>query len=490
MNKLEDVTIGIVTALPEESAAVCAVFGATEEIDMPGHGAGRKYALATVRTRTGAKHLVAAASTVGMGNNGAAIRTARLIEHCPNLKHVIMVGIAGAVPDPDNPSDHVRLGDIVVSNSKGIIQYDFVKKESKFTEHRHPPRPPSAALLEVVHSISAGALLHKRPWVAHIEKAIARLGRKWKRPAESYDKLQDQPAPAKAIKHPKDPDRQSGQPRVFSGPISSANTLLKDPRLRNALRDQFRVKAVEMEGSGVADATWQLEKSYLVVRGTCDYCNPTKADKWHNYAAIVAAAYARCIVESTPPAGQPRPAKQTQAGAPGTKPSPASKKITRERDVDQLTRVFHWLNPRMFDQFIDRLGYSRITLMGSVFFETFERIVTSTSFHLYDQQLSKRIQTLYSRWAACFRYAGIMDEHPNQQEAHFRMPSDVPTSEQQAEASRYVPTTAQPLRDALFALQNYVRRNYLEIDPSKAGQDSVSAYLKDMRSARPRPRRT
>ena len=46
----------------------------------------------------------------------------------------------------------------------------------------------------------------------------------------------------------------------------------------NALRNQFHVQAVEMEGSGVADATWELEKSYLVVSDTCDYCNPTKAD--------------------------------------------------------------------------------------------------------------------------------------------------------------------------------------------------------------------
>jgi nucleoside phosphorylase len=88
------------------------------------------------------------------------------------------------------------------------------------------------------------------------------------------------------------------QLQIFLGPIGSANTLLKNPQKRDMLRDQFGVKAIEMEGSGVADATWNQEAGYLVVRGICDYCDSHKGDIWQQYAAVVAAAYGHTLILS------------------------------------------------------------------------------------------------------------------------------------------------------------------------------------------------
>lgn len=42
------------------------------------------------------------------------------------------------------------------------------------------------------------------------------------------------------------------------------------------------------------------EVGYLVVRGICDYCDSHKNDDWQQYAAIVAAAYTRALIESMP----------------------------------------------------------------------------------------------------------------------------------------------------------------------------------------------
>jgi nucleoside phosphorylase len=36
------------------------------------------------------------------------------------------------------------------------------------------------------------------------------------------------------------------------------------------LPDKFKVKAIEMEASGIANATWNHEVGYLVVRGISD----------------------------------------------------------------------------------------------------------------------------------------------------------------------------------------------------------------------------
>ncbi len=101
-------------------------------------------------------------------------------------------------------------------------------------------------------------------------------------------------------RHPADPLRVEGRPRIFHGPIASANVLLKNPARRDALRDQFNVKAVEMEGSGIADVTWDRLLGYLVVCGVCDYCDSAKGDEWQHYAAAVAAAYTRALLEIVP----------------------------------------------------------------------------------------------------------------------------------------------------------------------------------------------
>ena len=93
---------------------------------------------------------------------------------------------------------------------------------------------------------------------------------------------------------------------MFLGPIASANTLLKDPTKRDALRDQFGARAVEMEGSGIADATWTHGIGYLVVRGICDYCDATKNDTWQMYAAMAAAAYVLALLEAMPGLGNGR----------------------------------------------------------------------------------------------------------------------------------------------------------------------------------------
>ena len=82
--------------------------------------------------------------------------------------------------------------------------------------------------------------------------------------------------------------------------IGSANVLLKNSRVRDRLKRDHRISAVEMEGSGVGDAAWSFGIGYAVVRGICDDCDRRKDDQWQNYAALVAAAYTRAIIERIP----------------------------------------------------------------------------------------------------------------------------------------------------------------------------------------------
>lgn len=292
--------VGIITALPKEFVAMKAMLENVRQVDIPARRGKQRYFGGEVSISSSEHHTVVLSLMPDMGNNAASVVASRLLNHFPSVNDLIMVGIAGGIPNVGNSYDHVRLGDVVVSDRNGVVQYDFIKEEIQEIAHRHPPRPPSARLLEAVRYMEADELEGKRPWLKHTKRAdhIFNAGR----PAEEKDRLRDfaYPTVPESIEHPHDQRRRVGEPRVFLGTIASANTLLKNPTKRDALRDKFGVKAVEMEGSGIADATWSESSGYLVVRGICDYCDSDKTDDWQEYAAIVAAAYTRGLLETMP----------------------------------------------------------------------------------------------------------------------------------------------------------------------------------------------
>ncbi len=113
-------TLGIITALSIETVAVQAFLHDNQKLSVPGSGAGRRYTFGTVPAADGGSHKIVL-TQADKGNNIASIRATLLIEHFPTVRSIIMVGIAGAVPCPSNPEEHVRLGDVVVSDTKGVI---------------------------------------------------------------------------------------------------------------------------------------------------------------------------------------------------------------------------------------------------------------------------------------------------------------------------------------------------------------------------------
>jgi nucleoside phosphorylase len=234
--------------------------------------------------------------TSGQGNQAAGAVTTQALISFPDIEHIILVGIAGACPNPAKPSEHVRLGDIVDVDHRGIVQYDNVKESPKTVQYRSHPQKPSARMLQSATDLDAEAELGKRPW----EKWIALGTERYTgaaRPRDESDVLHEG---KEVIGHPVDPKRRSSHPRVHRGAIASADTLQKNPAERDMLRDKWDVRAIEMEGSGFQNAAWMQGKDAMIVRGICDYCDPFKNDDWQPYASLVAAAYARAMIETLP----------------------------------------------------------------------------------------------------------------------------------------------------------------------------------------------
>src|SRR5579871_802930 len=286
-------TVGIVTALPREFKAVVAMLEDPTVVDLSNKGANQTYVLGALPAKNG-KHRVAVLLLPDIGNNSSGIGAALLTGSYPSIECVFMVGIAGGVPDPSDPSEHVRLGDVVVSGREGVVQYDIGKMLTDRLIAKPPPRPPSARMLQATRMLSA--FDYKREFHQLIDKGLAACDAC--RPPETSDVLGRTDDPSIPVVHSADPSRSPGRPRVFVGAIASANQVLKNPTRRDQLRDEHRVKAVEMEGSGIADLAWTRSIEYFVVRGISDYCDANKRDEWQDCASVVAAAYTRVLLST------------------------------------------------------------------------------------------------------------------------------------------------------------------------------------------------
>jgi nucleoside phosphorylase len=294
----EALRVLIVNALPIEAAAALA---AADEVSKPFGEAGSNIyrVCAYIGAESATPRHVLQVTLPSMGKVSAASTVAAALNAYPGIEHIIVVGIAGCCPNPGAPAEHVRLGDVVVSDQKGIIEYDFVKLEEEGPKLRRSPQVPSAHMLQAFNQLRINELRGSRPWEAILDAALAKLDATagFARPDQSSDVLHESGA---IVPHPQDLTRRPGRPRIFGGGIATADTLLKDPRVRDKLRDSYGVKAVEMEGSAIQGASWLSGKDAMVVRGTSDYADGHKADAWQPHAALVAAAYARSLIEAMP----------------------------------------------------------------------------------------------------------------------------------------------------------------------------------------------
>jgi len=303
--------IGIVTALPLEAGALMNVF--SDLGYLPGrHAASSAVSFRNISCKSiddpNLTHEIVLCQASKMGNNSAAVAATAMIWQFPTIQNIIMVGIAGGIPlvsdqKTESSEDHVRKGDIVVSQS--VIQYDMVKRNIDISENRDCTNSPSPMLTGVIQRLQQESYNDKYPWEKYISALSRKKNGRWKKPRVDtlFDFEMDGDGriiELKRVSHPRQSNRRRGKPLVHYAKIGSANILLKDHLLRNSLRQQFGLRAVEMEGSGIADAAWNMGVGYIVVRGIADYCDANKDNNWQHYAAGAAACYTRAVIERVP----------------------------------------------------------------------------------------------------------------------------------------------------------------------------------------------
>lgn len=292
---------GIVTALPEEFAAIRVLLDHASKPQGVRHDRA-DYVLGTLLSRNpDMSHSVVLTMLGETGTNAAAESCAHLIRSFPSVTTVIMSGIACGVPRVHEPDRHVRLGDIVLA-TWGIVDYDHVVETDHGRSSRQSFPRPSPLLSRRAKYLQAAELTGHRPWEQWLERAQRALPG-YARPADDTDVLYSATDPDRPISHP--PGDLTGHrpdiPKVHYGFIGSADRSLRSARVRDQLAEKYNLLAIEMEGSGIGSAGFAGGLEWFVVRGISDYGDQRTNRLWRGYASIAAAAYVRALLaECTP----------------------------------------------------------------------------------------------------------------------------------------------------------------------------------------------
>jgi nucleoside phosphorylase len=293
-------TIGIVTALPEELAAMRAlVDGLDDAVDVPKDRA--PYEAGVLPAKNSSRpHRVVLTMLGETGNDAAAAACAHLIRSFPTVRCVIMTGIAAGVPNVADPERHVRLGDVVAA-TWGIVDYDHVVDTVDGTKPRQPFPRPSPILAQRAKILEADEYEGQRPWEGWLDKVVARLPTCARPPAET-DVVHVDGGTGHIRTHPaiELSGHRVGHPKIHYGRIGSADRSMRNTMSRDELAARFDLRAFEMEGKGIGNAGFAGGLEWFVVRGISDYGDSGHGKTWRRYASAAAAAYVRALLAATP----------------------------------------------------------------------------------------------------------------------------------------------------------------------------------------------
>ncbi|KAE8363589.1 hypothetical protein BDV27DRAFT_165405 [Aspergillus caelatus] len=274
------------------------------------------------------------------GTNSASVVATRMVGTFPSIKVGIVVGIGGGIPPK------VRLGDVVVGTPidqyPGVVQWDLGKAEAEsgFKRTGMLNNPPVALLtaltkLETRHEMSGPKMY----------QYLDDMGQKWPKLLPRYTRCDSLVDP---FFGPNNCTRESqlGEGYVHYVLIASGNQVIKDAHFRDNLNKSLggNLLCVEMEAAGLIN-----NFPCLVIRGICDYADSKKTKDWQEYAAAVAAAYAKELLEYVQPSdvdGE-RPVKEMIDNVLGSVSRTETNVEAMKLNIDRKEEleVLEWLTP-------------------------------------------------------------------------------------------------------------------------------------------------
>lgn len=296
--RVEDFTVGWISALPVEITAASAMLDEVYE----DNNDNSHYTLG----RIGRHNIVIICLPTGQSDTSSATAAAVEMQRAfPALKYRLIVGIGHGVPTSETD---IRLGDVVISQPQGsysgVVRYDFDKTHSGGQQIRTgflnaPPAILLTAVTTLRSNISSGkssipTYLLSLTHLPEFDKQKAGTDYLFR---SSYYHVGGRTCDdcRKDMLVTRSP-RETEEPAIHYGTIASGSQRIKDALTRDKLSAELKgVLCLELDSAGLM-TSW----SCLVIRGICDYADSHKNKKWEPFAAAAAAACAKEILSYVP----------------------------------------------------------------------------------------------------------------------------------------------------------------------------------------------
>ncbi|KGO64298.1 Nucleoside phosphorylase [Penicillium italicum] len=325
-------TVGWVCALPKEQTAATAMLDQRHKDLQTPSADSNSYTLGSI----GDHNIVIACLPKGKyGNNSASAVWTRMTGTFPSIKIGLMVGIGGGVPPK------VRRGDVVISAPSsanaypGVVQWDIGKAEdggnllTALTKMEYQHEMEGSGINDHLGDLARKypGLKSKYTWSDSLKDPLdpRRFQPKWKALILAvweivlalfaflvgWPVLTTTNNGTERLTGMVDPESNGTQiksVKVHYGLIASGNQVIKDAKVRDAINKDLGgdVLCFEMEAAGLMN-----DFSCIVIRGICDYADSQKNKDWQEYAAAVAAACAKELLQYVQPSDvlEERPVK-------------------------------------------------------------------------------------------------------------------------------------------------------------------------------------
>ncbi|CAG2212348.1 unnamed protein product [Mytilus edulis] len=283
----EQPTIAVITSLYCEKLAVDALIdNKTTFVKYKTEGESQVYSVGRIgRHKIVSTKLSKDASSPENSKISTENSVTRLLGTFSKVQHVFLVGVGGSVPDYDDASKHVRLGDIVVSlppkeRSCLYVHCQKVEHTVRTDEFKFNVKHWACAddslqkVAEKIRKVTDSSSDTERPWDIYLEEASERLKAEessFHRPFINTDRLYytNPDGTVVEVQHPSgDKNYIEGRTNVRFGAISNGMNIAKDGKLRKTFARLYGIKAYDLDTDAILESLeGNRNESFLIIRG-------------------------------------------------------------------------------------------------------------------------------------------------------------------------------------------------------------------------------
>jgi len=149
----------------------------------------------------------------------------------------------------------------------------------------------------------------------------------------------------------------------------------------------------------------------------------------------------------------------------------------RERDINNLKWLLNTIHFPTMDLFIEKLP-ERVIHRIFHFWEGFKGVLTNSLFHVYNQEISELIKSIYTHWEKILSYGNRYRSSLNSKISLFITPEgDLPLDKEAQNDWNNLLNERLLLNNEFKKLLNYVRENYLEINLEETSNNAINEYI-------------